>query len=125
MSVRDMRLLIALYIDADISVKLARQLRKHHHDAVSALESAKHKLNDQEQLAYAISDRRAILTFNKRHFEPLFEEYWNAGKEHYGIIVSEQIPLGELLRHTLRLLDSVSADEMKNNFKDLGEFAKR
>jgi hypothetical protein len=76
-------------------------------------------------LEYAISDGRAILTFNKRHFEPLYEEYWNAGKKHFGIIVSEHIALGELLRRTLKLLDNVSADEMENNFKDLGEFAER
>jgi len=60
-----------------------------------------------------------------RHFTPLFEDYWNASSQHYGVIVSNQIPLGELLRRTLNLLDSVSADEMKNNIKYLGEFAEK
>jgi hypothetical protein len=125
MTVSETRLFIALYTDVDVGLKLAKQLRTRGFDAVSAIEAGNHHLFDQEQLDYAIADRRAILTFNKKHFEPLFEEYWHKGKEHYGIIISEQIPLGELLRRTLKLLDSISLDEMKNNFKDLGEFADR
>ena len=122
---KELQLYIALYIDADVSSELARQLRKRNYDAISATESGRQHLTDREQLDYAISEKRAVLTFNNRHFEPLYEEYWNANKEHYGIIVSEQIPLGEMLRRMLKLLDSVSADEMRNSFKNLGEFAER
>ncbi len=125
MTAHETRLFIALYTDADIGLALAKQLRERGYDALSALEVGKYQPSDQEQLDYAVSERRAILTFNNRHFEPLYKEYWNAGKEHYGIIVSEQIALGEMLRRTLKLLNSVSADEMKNNFKNLGEFAER
>ena len=55
----------------------------------------------------------------------LFDEYWWTGKEHLGIIVSEQLPIGELLRRVLRFLNTVTADEMRNNYKNLGEFAER
>ena len=125
MTAEETRLFIALYTDADVGLALAKQLRERGYDALSALEIGKFQPTDQEQLDYAISQRRTILTFNQRHFEPLYEEYWNAGKEHYGIIVSEQIAVGEMLRRTLKLLNSVSAGEMKNNFKNLGEFAER
>jgi hypothetical protein len=122
---QETRLYIALFTDADVGLDLAKQLRQRGYNAISALELGRYQLPDHAQLEYAISDGRAILTFNKRHFEPLYEEYWNAGKKHFGIIVSEHIALGELLRRTLKLLDNVSADEMENNFKDLGEFAER
>ncbi len=92
---------------------------------MSALELDRYRLSDQEQFDYAVSEKRAILTFNVKHFTPLFEEYWNTGKEHYGVIVSDQIAFGELLRRTLKLLNTVTADEMKNNIKYLGEFAER
>jgi hypothetical protein len=65
------------------------------------------------------------LTYNGKDFMPLFDQYWWSGREHYGIIISEQLPIGELARCMLRLLNSVSADEMKNNYKNLGEFAQK
>jgi hypothetical protein len=44
------------------------------------------------------------------------------GKEHWGIILSNREPIGELLRRILRLLNSVSADELKNQVRWLNEF---
>jgi hypothetical protein len=41
------------------------------------------------------------------------------------IVVSQQIPLGELQRRVMRLFDTVTADEMKNNLRNLAEFAER
>lgn len=125
MATEETRLFIALYTDADVGVELANQPRKREFDAVFALELGRSRLSDQEQLDHAISDKRAILTFNIKHFTPLFETYWNAGMEHYGVIVSDQIPVGELLRRTVNLLNTVTAGEMKNNIKYLGEFAER
>jgi hypothetical protein len=75
-------------------------------------------------LAYALSQGRAVLTCNISHFASLFDEYWQGGREHYGIVVSEQLPIGEMLRRALNLLNSVTADEMRNNWKNLAEFAR-
>ncbi len=115
-------LFIKLYTDADIHGKLAELIRQKQFDAVSAYETGNKRLDDSEQLAYAVSQGRAILTCNICHFAPLFDEYWQASRKHYGIIVSEQLPIGEMLRRMLNLLDSVSADEMRNNWKNLAEF---
>jgi hypothetical protein len=125
MSAEATPLFIALYTDADVGSDLAKQLRERGFDAVSALELGRYRLSDQEQFDYAVSEERAILTFNIKHFTSLFEIYWNAGTAHYGVIVSEQIPFGELLRRALNLLNTVTADEMKNNIKYLGEFVER
>lgn len=119
------QLFVALYIDADVTPKLARLLRERKFDAVSAHEVGNAESEDSEQLAYAASQGRVILTYNAKDYAPLLDEYWWAGREHHGIIVSEQLPIGELLRRVLRFLNTVTVDEMRNNYKNLGEFAER
>lgn len=119
------RLFIALYTDADVHGGLAAQLRRRGFDAISAYEAGNATLDDADQLEYAVSQRRAILTCNIKDFAPLVEEWWEAGRKHYGVIVSEQIPIGEMLRRVVRLLNTVSAEEMENGYRDLAEFAGR
>lgn len=115
-------LFVSLYLDADVDRKLAEQLRARGFEVVSAREVGNDELSDEAQLAYAAAQKRVLLTHNAKHLVPLFEEWWFANKRHYGIIVSEQLPIGELLRRTLRFLNSVTADEMVNNV-NLAEFA--
>lgn len=116
---------VALYLDADVDRKLAEQLRAKGFEAISAREVGNDELSDEAQLAYAVAQKRALLTHNVRHFVPMFKEWWNAGKSHHGIIVSEQLPIGEMLRRTLELLNTITADEMVNNIKNLAEFAEQ
>jgi hypothetical protein len=116
------RLYIALYTDADVHGKLAGQIRARGFDAVSADEVGNKGLDDLAQLEYAVTQRRVLLTHNARDFEPLAKEYWNTGKDHFGIVVSQKLPIGELLRRVLKMLNTVDADEMKNSYRDLGEF---
>jgi len=119
------QLFVALYTDADVTPKLARLLRERKFDAVSAYEVGNAESEDSEHLAYAASQGRAILTYNIKDYPPLLDEYWWADRQHHGIIVSEQLPIGELLRRVLRFLNAVTADEMRNNYKNLAEFAER
>jgi hypothetical protein len=56
-------------------------------------------------------------------FTAIFEDSWYAGRDHSGVIVSEQLELGEMIRRVARLLDTVDADDMRNNWKNLAEFA--
>jgi len=119
------RLFVALYTDADIHGGLAAQVRRRGFDAISAYEAGTGSLDDPDQLQYATSQRRAILTCNAKDFAPLVDEWYQTGRDHYSVIVSEQIPIGEMLRRVLRLLDTVSADEMNNAFYNLAEFADR
>lgn len=119
------RLFVAIYTDADIRGGLAAQIRLRGFDAISAYEAGNAELSDFDQLAYAANQRRAILTCNAKDFAPLADNWWQNGRQHYGIIVSEQLPLGEMLRRVLRLLDSISADALENGYRNLAEFAGR
>lgn len=95
---------IALYTNEDITYVLAQSLRARGFDAVSTHEVDMREYSDEEQLAYAVSQGRAILSFNISHYIKLAEQYATANKEHYGIILSVQLPISPLLRRTLKCL---------------------
>lgn len=113
-----------LYLDADISLRVARTLTTRGYDVIAAQEAGKADASDAEQMAFAAKEGRALLTCNARDFTPIFEDYWFAGRNHSGVIVSEQLELGELIRRVVALLDTVAADEIHNNWKNLAEFTR-
>ena len=111
-----------LHLNEHLSPRLAQQLRRHSFDVTSTLESDLVSTSDREQLEFCCVERRAILTFNADHFTLLHEEFIAANKEHWGIILSTREPIGVLLHRLLRLLNSLSADELKNQIRWLNEF---
>jgi hypothetical protein len=121
----EIRLFIALYADEDVHKAFAREIRRRGFDAVSADEEDQREVADEQQLEYATSLGRVILTHNREDYAPLHEKWLSEGREHAGIVLSTQIPLGEMIRRTLRFLDQVTADEMRNNLRHLNDFAER
>jgi predicted nuclease of predicted toxin-antitoxin system len=110
-------LFIAVYTDEDITTALALALRQRGYVAQSVAEAGNLGLPDEAQLAYATDHGMAILTYNTQDFISLAQAWYFAGRTHAGIIVSEQFSRGEfgiLLRRMLRLLDSLTADEIHN-----------
>ena len=118
-------LFIRLYLDRHIKLRLADDLRARGFDVLSTQEAAMDTASDDEQLALAANQGRAILTFNIRDFAPLHEQWTIAGRPHAGIIVSQQLgsrQYGVLLSRTLRLLETMTADELRNNLVHLEQF---
>lgn len=113
---------LKLYLDEHIWPGLAVELRRRGYDAVTVYEAGNQELSDEEQLACAAANDRAILTFNKQDFIPLAVEWFYQDKSHAGIIVSQQIGHGELLRRTLRLLTRLAAEEIKDTIRFLEDF---
>lgn len=116
---------IRLYLDENVALGLAKALRERGYDVLHAQEIGKKGASDEEQLEFAIQTGRVILTHNIRDFLDLHRKYWNMGKEPYGIVVSDLLEVGELLRRTVRLLDTLSADEIRGQIRFLSEFAVR
>ncbi len=83
-------------------------------DAFTTQEAGKKRLSDAEQLEFAVNTGRAILTHNKRDFILLHKDYALKGKEHYGIILSDQRSIGEMLRGLSKLIFSLNVEQMKN-----------
>jgi len=104
-----------LYLDEDVHKKVATALRLKGYDVVSAHDVQKQSLSDYQQLEYAVSEGRAIVTFNAGDFDRIHKEYIKSGKNHFGILLSKQIPVGELTRRIAKFLFSHTSEEMKTN----------
>ena len=74
---------------------------------------------DKEQIEFAISNQMAILTHNIKNFVQLHKMYQ---KEHYGIILSGQIPLKPLLRRLLIFLSKTKAEDIKGQIIWLSKY---
>jgi predicted nuclease of predicted toxin-antitoxin system len=110
---------IRLYLDEDVRPTLAEILRMRGYDAVSCIELGKIGATDKEQMLTAIREERAILTHNIRDFVKLHQ---NFKKEHFGIILSDQLPVRTLVRRVLRLLSTMSQEDIKGCLIWLGDF---
>ena len=115
-------LFIRLYLDEDVHKRVASALRLRHFDVVSAHELGRWALSDEEQLTLAAAERRALFTFNAPDYLRLHSEWLQNGKEHSGIILSDQLPIGETIRRLLNLLNRVTGDEMRNDIRWLQAF---
>src|SRR5215510_1703026 len=125
MSQHTARFLIALYTDEDVTTDLAPALRWRGYTAQSTAEVGNSEISDEAQLAYATEQGMAILTYNAQDFIPLARTWYFAEREHAGMIISEQFSqrqFGELLRRVLRLLNSLTTDEMYNRLVFLQQF---
>ena len=111
-----------LLLDEQIWVYLAMLLREEGFDVYHVTEVGLHQTPDPAILEEAVKKRQAVVTFNVKDFIPLAHEYLAEGKEHYGIVVSNEIPQGELKKRVTNLLESISEDELKNMVRFLQDF---
>ncbi|MGH9897949.1 MAG: DUF5615 family PIN-like protein [Pyrinomonadaceae bacterium] len=63
--------------------------------------------DDDEQLAYAVNQHQTLLTHNRDHFVALAQEYFTAGRKHYGIIIAVRRPPHEIVRRLLPILNQI------------------
>ena len=111
------RLFIELYLDEDVDVLIAQLLRARGFVVVTTQEAGQLRNNDAEQLAYAVSQHKTMLTHNRVDFEALAQMYFAAGQPHDGIIVAVRRPPRDLARRLLRILNAVTAEEMHNQVR--------
>jgi predicted nuclease of predicted toxin-antitoxin system len=118
-------LFVRLYFDRHIMTRLAVDLRERGFNVLTTEEAGKDTASDEEQLAFATSEGRSILTFNIRDFAPLHEHWTATNRPHAGIVVSRQLgnrQYGVILHRMVRLLDHFTAEEMLGNFVHLEQF---
>lgn len=118
-------LFLRLYFVRHIMARLAVDLRGRGYDIQTTEEAGMDTAPDEDQLAFATAEGRAILTYNIRDFAPLHEHWQSIGRPHAGIVVSQQKgrrQYGPLLQRMLRLLNHFSADEMIGNLAHLEQF---
>ena len=113
---------IKLLLDEHIWEGLADALAQRGYDVIHITNTDQRSLDDEPLLAFATAQGRAVLTHNARHFVPLVIRWYETRREHAGVILSAQLPPGELLRQVTKLLSTLSADELKNTIRWLQEF---
>ena len=111
-----------LYLDEDVDPMLARVLMDRGYDVLTTIDAGRTSATDADQMAFAVREGRAILTHNVAHFSVLARQYALAGWEHHGVVLSDQLPLKELLARVLRFLDRHSADSVRNQIIWLQDF---
>ena len=110
---------LRLLLDEDVHLPLAAALRQRGHDAVHVGETARFGRSDNDQLEFAASEGRCLVTFNVGDIVRLHNRWLGAGHEHAGIIVSKQLPIGESLRRLLVLLQNEDATSMRGQLRFL------
>lgn len=105
---------IKLYIDEDLSDRIAVTLRSKGFDVISAHEIEMRGKSDREQMEYAIKHKRVFLTRNVKHFVHMQNEYHKCGLTHSGIVVTNYIPLKEMIRRLTNFLNNVRPSDMTN-----------
>ena len=109
---------IRLYFDHHVRGRFAIELRRQGFEVVQPREVGNELVGDEDQLRWAAEHGLAIFTHDLKDFPPLAEKWFLEGRSHAGIILSVQpgsdLPYGVMLRRFLRLLDTLTADDMVN-----------
>jgi len=108
-----------LFLDEDVHGALSVSLRKRGHDAVHAGEARRPGGSDENQLVFATGEERCLVTFNVGDFVQLHNRWILAGREHAGIIVSKQMPVGAMLQRLLALLQIENAESLGGQIRFL------
>lgn len=108
---------VQLYLDEDtMDADLVHALRIRGVDLTTALDQRMIRRHDADHLALAASQGRVLYSFNVGDYQALHIEYLTEGKHHSGIIVAQQqrYGVGEQMRRLLRIVASLSAEDMKD-----------
>ena len=76
-----------LYLDENLSPRVAELLRSRRIDAVSAIDVGHAGLADRRQLGYASAEGRVLVTTDVKDFTVLAKAAVAANAEHHGIIL--------------------------------------
>ena len=110
---------LALYLDEHVQLALAEALRARGVDILTTQEARNIGLRDLDQLAFAAENRRSLFSYDKRHFAKIHYEWMNMKRQHAGIILSDQLTIGLLLRRLMRLYLSLNTEDMINRLEYL------
>lgn len=111
------RLFICLYPDEDVNVLVADLLRAKGFDAITARDAGQLHTSDAEQLAYAVSQARTLVTHNRTDFEELVQAYFEAEQIHHGVVFAVRRSPQEIAQRLLIILNQVTADDMQNQVR--------
>ena len=113
---------IRLFTDEDVYSAIATALRRTRIDVCSTPEVGRRGHSDKSQLEWASAEGRVLVTFNVAHFAELHATWLQQGRHHGGIVVSNQRPIGDVVRRLLHLSGQLDADTMRDRLEFLGDW---
>lgn len=113
-----------LFLDEDVPEAVAVGLRLRGYDVLTTRQAGRRGLTDAQQLDYAHSQGRLLFTHNIADFAKLHVEYVRKGREHSGILLARQLPIGFTVKAMLKFLSSSKAKDVGNQLVWLSEWLK-
>jgi len=113
---------IRFFTDEDVYGSIAPALRESGYDAVSTPEVGRMGESDESQLGWAADQGYVLMTFNVSHFASRHAEWLKLGRHHAGIVVSQQRPIGDVLRGLIHLARRRDAEAMRGRLEFLGDW---
>jgi hypothetical protein len=114
---------VELYLDEDVHAFIAHALRLRGWDVLTTQEAQRREADDLDQVNFATSRGRAIVSYNVRDFARLHYELLRSGEAHAGIIVATQDDPRRNLRALFNLLNAVSGKAIRGQLLYLGNWA--
>jgi predicted nuclease of predicted toxin-antitoxin system len=116
---------ILLYIDEDsMDEDFVQALKSRSVDVLTVADAGMLHKSDEEQLDWASKNGRVIFSFNAKDFYKLHTIRLEQNLSHGGIILAPQqrYGIGDLMRGVLRLINSMSAEEMRGRLEFLSDW---
>ncbi|TRV06457.1 MAG: hypothetical protein EWV41_14050 [Microcystis wesenbergii Mw_MB_S_20031200_S109] len=109
-----MSIFASLYMDEDMSALVATLLRSRGLDVTTVPEQSTLGKTDSEQLEFAASLGRCLVTHNRVDFERLHLQFIEEGREHCGIIIVPQKTAYEVAQRVGILANTLTVDSINN-----------
>ncbi|NCR08044.1 MAG: hypothetical protein GPI95_06575 [Microcystis aeruginosa LG13-11] len=109
-----MSIFASLYMDEDMSALVATLLRSRGLDVTTVPEQSTLGKTDSEQLEFAASLGRCLVTHNRVDFERLHLQFIEEGREHCGIIIVPQKTAYEVAQRVGILVNTLTVDSINN-----------
>jgi uncharacterized protein with PIN domain len=116
--------MLKLFLDEDVPEAIATALRLRGYDVMTVKEAGRKGIADVDQLKFASSEKRVLLTFNIADFYKIHSEFIKNNLDHSGIILSKQLPIRIVIRALLKLLSAITPEKIGNNVIWLTDWVK-
>jgi len=113
---------LKFYLDEDVPLSFAQALLNRGVDVITTQNAGNSGKNDEEQLIYAANEERVMFTHNKNDFINIYKKFIENDIPHAGLIVTDQLPIGTLLRRTMKLWFTLSTNDMKDRLEFLSNW---
>jgi predicted nuclease of predicted toxin-antitoxin system len=109
-----MNIFAQVYVDEDVDVLVATLLSARGFNATTAREQSMLGKADTEQLAFAATCQRCILTHNRLDFEQLHKHSLANNQPHAGILIAKRRNAYEIAERVAILIDTLTSYEIAN-----------